>query len=105
MRVGIQGDGYGGVSEEFLDDLGVHALAEKERGAGVVEVVETDLPRQPGPLEEAEEGAPGQRPRSHGLARVAREGEAVILPKRAQTQPVFVLGGLVALEGLDGPGG
>ena len=34
VGVGVQGDGYGGVPEEFLDDLGVHALAEEERGAG-----------------------------------------------------------------------
>ena len=55
VGIGIQGDGYGGVSEEFLDDLGVHALAEKERGAGVAEVVEAGLLRQPGSLEEPEE--------------------------------------------------
>jgi hypothetical protein len=47
------------VSEEFLDDLGIHALAEKERGARVTEVVEASLLRQPGPLEEPEEGAAG----------------------------------------------
>ncbi len=45
MGVGVQGDRYGGVSEEFLDDLGMHALAEKERGARVTEVVEAGLIR------------------------------------------------------------
>jgi hypothetical protein len=40
------------VSEKLLDYLGMHTLAEKERGARVTEVVEASLLRQPGPLEE-----------------------------------------------------
>jgi hypothetical protein len=59
VGVGIQGDGYGGVPEEFLDDLGMHALAEKECGARVTEVVEAGLLRQPGPLKEPKEGTAG----------------------------------------------
>src|SRR5918997_7019836 len=105
VGVGIQGDGYRGVPEELLNDLGVHALAEKERGARVTEVVEAGPPRQTGPLEEPEEGTAGQRPGAHGLARLAREDETVILPQRAEAQPLSILGGLVALEDLDGPGG
>jgi len=29
VRVGVQGHGYGGVTQEFLHEFGVHALAEQ----------------------------------------------------------------------------
>ena len=41
--VGVQGDRCGGLPEELLDDLGTHALAGKERGARVPEVVGAGL--------------------------------------------------------------
>ena len=41
VRVGVEGDGYGGVAEKFLDDLGVTPRSSK-RGARVPQVVEPD---------------------------------------------------------------
>ena len=35
MAVGVEGHGYGGVTEEFLDEFGVYAPAEEQGGAGV----------------------------------------------------------------------
>ena len=88
VGVGVKGDGYGGVTEELLDDLGMHALTKKQRGARVTEVVEASLLRQAGPLEDPQEGAAGQRPGAHGLARMAREDETMILISHAPPVPV-----------------
>ena len=41
MGVGVQREAYIGVAKELLDELGVHALLQKERGARVPKVVET----------------------------------------------------------------
>ena len=40
MAVGVEGHGYGGVTEEFLDEFRVDAPAQEQGGAGVTEVVE-----------------------------------------------------------------
>jgi hypothetical protein len=58
VRVGVEGDGYGGVPEHVRDDLGVNVLGEQERGARVPEAVEAYL-RQPGPLEQGLEAVRG----------------------------------------------
>jgi hypothetical protein len=43
MRVGIERDDYGGVPEHLRDYLGVDALGERQRGAGVVQIVEAEV--------------------------------------------------------------
>ena len=55
MRVGVQGHGDSGMTEEFLHDLGVYAPAQEQRGARMPEVVEADL-REPCPLQKRLEG-------------------------------------------------
>jgi hypothetical protein len=59
VRVRVEGDRYGGVAEEHLDDLGVDSSREEQGGAGVTEVVKADL-RRPSPLQQRLERA-GQR--------------------------------------------
>ncbi len=39
MRVAVKGHGYAGVPKEVLDQFRVHAAPQKQRGAGVPEVV------------------------------------------------------------------
>jgi hypothetical protein len=56
MRVDVQSDAHGGVSEHLGDDLRVDVLAEEKRRARVAEVVESDRP-EPGGLQERLEGA------------------------------------------------
>ena len=96
VGVGAQGDRYGGVPEALLDDLGMRVLAEKERGARVPEVVGAGLLGQlcapEGPLE----GPNGRGPWAHRLARVAGEAQVALLPQRAETQALPVLGRLLA---------
>jgi hypothetical protein len=41
VGVGVEGDGYGGVTQEFLNEFGVYAPTEQQGGARVLEVVET----------------------------------------------------------------
>ena len=41
--MGVQGNGYGSVSHELLDELGAGVLGEEQRGAGVPEVVEAQI--------------------------------------------------------------
>ena len=43
MRVGVKGDGYGGVAEHLGDYLRVDAFAQEKRGAGVPEVMEAQV--------------------------------------------------------------
>jgi hypothetical protein len=42
MTVSIQGEGYRGVPEEFLDVLGMDIAREQQRSAGVSEIVEPE---------------------------------------------------------------
>ena len=55
MGVGVDGDGDAGVSQEVLDQLGVDATLEEERGAGVPEIVEGNV-REPRAFEKRREG-------------------------------------------------
>ena len=55
MRIGVQGHGYGGVSQELLHELGMDASSQEQGGAGVPEVVEAYF-GQTGILEERFEG-------------------------------------------------
>src|SRR5215211_4277321 len=48
VRIGVQRLGYGGVPEELLDVFGVDVAGEEQGGAGVAEVVELEVIRQPG---------------------------------------------------------
>ncbi len=41
--MGVQGNSYGSVSHELLDELVAGALGEEQRGAGVPEVVEAQV--------------------------------------------------------------
>ncbi len=43
MRVGIQSQGDISVAQAFLDDLGVRALLQHERGSSMAQVVETHV--------------------------------------------------------------
>ena len=43
VRVRVEGDGDVGVSKKLLDKLGVYALAEQERSAGVAQVVKAGI--------------------------------------------------------------
>ena len=61
-------------SEERLDILGVVALGEQDRGAGVPEVMEPEIPRQPGLLQERLEGS------AHEVVAVTRRLRIVLLP-------------------------
>ena len=42
MRVAIKSDGYGGVPEKMLYEFRVDAAPQKQRGAGVPEIVPAD---------------------------------------------------------------
>jgi hypothetical protein len=57
VAIGVQGNGYGGVSRKLLDELGVGVLGEKQRGAGVPEVVEAQVLPYAGAGPDALEGA------------------------------------------------
>jgi hypothetical protein len=43
VRVGVEGKGDVGVLEDFLHDLGVHALLEHESRGGMAQVMESDI--------------------------------------------------------------
>ena len=43
MRVGVEGDGYGGVAEHLGYYLRVDAFADEQRGAGVAEIVKAQV--------------------------------------------------------------
>jgi hypothetical protein len=68
------------VSEQLLDELGMDALPQEQRGADVAEVVKADL-GQPRPFEERRE-----RPRSEVGGVVDRAS------LRAEDQPLVPLG-------------
>ena len=72
MTVGVQNHGYAGVAEELLHKLDVDAPAEKQRGARVPQVVETDV-GQTRPLQERLEGAGDQVRARYGRAEPGRE--------------------------------
>jgi hypothetical protein len=74
MGVGIQSDAYGGVPQHRGGDLGVDVLAEKQRGAGVAEVVEADR-RQVGLLQERLERAVSEIRGVDDRARLRSEGQ------------------------------
>ncbi len=58
VAVGVEGYGNGRVAQELLHKLSVDAPAEKDRGAGVPQVVEADL-GQPRALKGPFEGPAG----------------------------------------------
>ncbi len=51
VGVGVEGDGYVGVTQKFLNYLGMDASDKEQRGARVTQVVKAGLIRQPGALE------------------------------------------------------
>ncbi len=57
MGVRVEGDGYGGVAEHLGDYLRVDVFAQKQRGAGVLEVVEAQVFPDAGARLDAFEGA------------------------------------------------
>jgi hypothetical protein len=82
VGIGVEGDGYGCMSEHLRDDLRVHVAGEKQRCARVPQVVKTDL-WEAGVLEQRLEleccdGAPVE-----GTSRFGREYEAVLAPQGA----------------------
>src|SRR5215210_2436306 len=75
------------------------ARHEEYCSAGVAEVVEP-AGGQLCSLQEGFEVAAEEVGAAHGGARDGREDEPVVLPERAHPEPLLVLAGAVALEGL-----
>lgn len=55
--VGVKGQGYRGVSQEFLDIHGMDVAAKQQRGAGMAKVVEAGVGGQIGTLQQRLERA------------------------------------------------
>ena len=60
MRVGVEGDNYGGASQHLGDYLNVDALTQEQRSAGVPQIVEPQVFPYTGALLDALEGAVAQ---------------------------------------------
>ena len=57
MAVGIEGVGYGGVTEHLRDELGMYVAGEEQGGARVLELVEAGIGWKTGAREEPGEEA------------------------------------------------
>jgi hypothetical protein len=101
VRVGVEGDGCGGVPEHLGDQLQLLAVLEHECGKGVPKVVESDI-RQACALEERLVGAAVEVVAAHDGADSGREDESQVTPESRITQALFALPEAVLFEGLDG---
>src|SRR5215203_2695713 len=99
MRICVEGNRDGRVTQEFLHELRVDTPAEKYRGACVPEVVEADR-RQPRTLQWPLEGSVGEQVRAQEAAGAVREDKPPVFPESPELEPLGVLGGPVALEDL-----
>ena len=79
MGVGIQGDGYAGMTQHLGDHLRVHILGEQQCGARMPEVVEADL-RERRPLEQGLEAVSGDVLAGERRAALGGEDETVLAP-------------------------
>ena len=98
VRVDVQGDADGGVSEHLGDDLGVDVLREQQRGAGMAEVVKANL-WQPRVLQERLEGAVAEVRGVYDGLGLGGEDQASRLLERSQLLHLPELAGEVGLEG------
>ena len=57
VRIDVEREANVGVTQELLDELGVDALPQQERSAGVPQVVKAGALREPGALERGLESA------------------------------------------------
>ena len=80
MAIGVKGDGDGGVSQQFLDELRMHIPLKQERGASVTQVVEGDL-RKACTLQERFEGSLSEVGGVDEPATLASEDETLITVK------------------------
>jgi hypothetical protein len=80
VRVGVEGDPDGRVSQEFLYELGMYAAGEQDCGAGVPKVVEADR-GQPRALERPLEGSVGEQVGAQKTACAVGEDEVAVLPE------------------------
>ena len=88
MRVGIEGKGYGSVSEKLMYILRVDVAGEKQGSAGVPEVVEADGLGQVGAFEEFLEGS-HDVVMGEGRPDGGGEDEPLILPQPRESYPLF----------------
>ena len=98
VGVGVHRLRYGGVPEHLLDYLGIRAFTEKDRGAGVPEVVEP-YPGEPGSLQERPEGAVGEVAHVHGRPDGRSENEVILPPEGAGGESLLQLALTVILKG------
>ncbi len=97
MRVGVEGEGDGRVSQQFLNVLGMLTHLEPYRGARVAQVVESDV-REPGAFQERLETAVIEVLRVHWCALFGGEYEVPVLP-RGRGQPLLVMAFAIGSEG------
>jgi hypothetical protein len=92
VTVTVECHGDRRVTYKLLDELGVVAAGEQQRGAGVPEVMGADA-RQPSPPEQRFEGGRGEVAEAQVPAVV--EVEAVVFSEVPDLEPFGVLDGLV----------
>ena len=88
MGVGVESDGDGGVAQQFLNELRVDSTRQQDGGAGVAQVVETDL-WQSGLIQQRLERALGQVVSVERGPDLRGEHEAVLPPHGPD--PVYLL--------------
>ena len=98
VNVDVEGDGDGGVSEDFLHYLGVGALREQEARRRVPEVVETKGAGETGFIEQGLEGAGDEVVTLDGGTRGGAEHKIAIFPRVSYQAFLFVLHCLMTLE-------
>ena len=78
MAVGIQGHGYGCVTQELLHELRVHAASQQQGGTCVPKIMKSYL-RQAGPLKKRFEGSLDEVLRVEGRAFLSGEDQVLVL--------------------------
>lgn len=92
MAVGVEGDGDVGVSEEFLNVLGVDVAGKEQRGAGVTKIMEA-YSGQLGLLEERGEGPLTQVGRVDQGTALAGKDEAFVMVEVPEAFDLLQLAG------------
>jgi hypothetical protein len=93
VRVGVQGNGYGGVPKHLGHYLRVDVFGKQQRGACMPKVVETYL-GQSRPPEQGLEAVCRDEATVEGLPRLGGEYEAVLLPQITRlvlTSPEYLI--------------
>jgi hypothetical protein len=102
VRVAVEGELYAGVPREVLDELGVHAPAEKQREARVPEIMPANI-RQPCSPEQGLEVAVDDVLRIERCPLGGGEDESRVLVGAARPKLLLELALAVALEGCQRP--